>query len=157
VIEFLRAYFDGDGGGGEYNNRAIVSATSTSWRLLQEVQLLLLNLGIVSTRYPAYEGKSAATLQVRAEFAQRYMDVVGFITAKKQMLAFETNANSVTSPDKLPGLREALLQARERHVHGFGSWRFEPLDIPLDKEEYTTKEIAELTGRDTSTIRIYVR
>jgi intein/homing endonuclease len=157
VIEFLRAYFDGDGGGGTYDGRSVVTATSTSWRLLQEVQLLLLNLGIVSTRYPAYAGKSAATLHVRAEFAQRFATVVGFVSARKQALTLDYNESAVVSPDKLPGLREALLRARERHVHGFGSWKFEPVDLVLDKHEYTTEEIAALVGRDSSTVRIYIR
>lgn len=157
VVEFLRAYFDGDGGGGTYSNRAVVAVTSISHRLLQEVQLLLLNLGIVSSVYPPYAGKEAMTLQVRGEFTKLFVDEVGFVSSRKRALIFSPNPESVFAVDKLPGLRARLLEVRDRHVRGFGSWRFEPVDVPLQSPEYTVAQVAELVGRDPSCITGYIR
>jgi uracil-DNA glycosylase family 4 len=56
VVEFLRGYTAGDGS----SDRKRIKITSASEKLLKQVQILLLDLGLVSTRYSNYltlEGK----------------------------------------------------------------------------------------------------
>jgi len=159
VAEFLRAYFDGDGCVDDDIEKQVVSATSISRRLLQETQLLLLNMGIVSSLYPPYEGRVTYGLQVRSTFVDRFAEEIGFVSSRKSRILSQRTPSrrAGTVADRVPYVRDALLRARDRYTHGFGAWRFEPIDIPLLKDEYSIDEIAELVDRERSTILIHVR
>jgi intein/homing endonuclease len=159
VANFLRAYFDGDGGVSASNGKLCVAAHSVSEELLQEVQLLLLKIGVVSSLYSPYPTKSTYTLQIRSEFGRKYLDEVGATSPAKAAvgeLEIETRTAGNCS-NTVPFLRDALLVARDRHVHGFGSWRHEPVDAVLSKEEYTVDEVAHLLRRERSSISGYIR
>ena len=105
VIEFLRAYFEGDG---HVSNH--VYASSASRGLLEEVQLLLLNMGMLPLlrRHPV-NGKDGWNLYLRGDAAFRFVREVGFISARKQAaadVAGDKNTNIDTVPFLVDALRE---------------------------------------------------
>src|SRR5690606_25185515 len=111
--------------------------------------------GVVASRYPSYGGKSAGTLQIRGKQAEKFFNRVGFISARKRsalITASPQSDDAVHNYDRIPFLRDALLVARNRHVHGFGSWRFEPVNLELNQQSYTVKEASKLLSRDPSTL-----
>ena len=105
VVEFLRAYFEGDG---HVSNH--VYASSASRGLLEEVQLLLLNMGMLPLlrRHPV-GGKDYWNLYLRGDAAFRFVREVGFISARKQAaadVAGDKNTNIDTVPFLVDTLRE---------------------------------------------------
>ena len=90
VIAFLRSYFEGEGS--VKSNAMIVMSASES--LMQDIQLLLLNLNIISTRFSEDRitpvGKELRTyygLQLGIRDARLFRDTVGFISQHKQKQA----------------------------------------------------------------------
>lgn len=159
VAEFLKAYFEGDGGTVDRENKKPVIVTSKSDRLLQEVQLLLLNMGIVSSRYAATYDDSCSNLQIRSEYVYDYEDQIGFVSEiKRSTLARRTPVRKcATESRKIPYLSDALDEFRARHLKGPGSWSVEKISCDLDKELYSVDDVAEIANRERSTIGIYVR
>jgi len=82
VSEFFKALFEGDGCLPKRKIKQGVFYSSVSARLLEEIQLLLLNMGIVSSRYSGYDG-NIPSLQIRSEYTTEYMQVVGFVSKRK--------------------------------------------------------------------------
>jgi stage V sporulation protein R len=78
VRAFLRALYDCDG----YADRQGVILSSSSDELSQQVQLLLLNYGILSRRRPHKDG--CWHVHVAGHSAARFADVVGFGLSRKQ-------------------------------------------------------------------------
>ncbi len=111
VIEFLRAYFEGDA-----HVSTHVCASSASRELLSDVQLLLLNMGMLPLlrRHPI-AGKNYWNLYLRGEAAFVFVREVGFISARKQA-ASDVAGDKNTNIDTLPFLVDVL---RERaHTNG---------------------------------------
>ncbi|HZP82024.1 MAG TPA: LAGLIDADG family homing endonuclease, partial [Chthonomonadaceae bacterium] len=108
VIEFLRAYFEGDG-----HISTHVYAASASKALLSEVQLLLLNLGMVAALRPhPVNGKTYWSLHLRGEQAWLFVQEVGFVSARKRQAAqFAGDKN--TNVDTVPFLAEVLRVATQ--------------------------------------------
>jgi ribonucleoside-diphosphate reductase alpha chain len=103
VIEFLRAYFEGDG-----HISTHVYAASASKALLSEVQLLLLNLGMVPALRPhPVNGKTYWNLYLWGEQAWQFVREVGFVSAcKRQAAQFAGDKN--TNVDSVPFLADVL-------------------------------------------------
>ncbi len=77
VSAFLRAYFDGDG----YAGRQGVILSTSSSALAQQVQLLLLQFGILSRRRRSH---GAWHLHITGLSAQRFAETIGFNLSRKQ-------------------------------------------------------------------------
>lgn len=158
VCEFLRAYFEGDGGVTDLRAKQTVFAVSTSMDLLKEVQLLLLNLGVVSSRYPPYPTRHVGVLHIRSEFIDKYADDVGFIsTRKSSVLTRRTPVGGTSVSRKAPYVKEALDAFRRRHFPNRSSWVFEPVSAVVTKDELTAFEVADLLGRDVTTVYFHVK
>jgi stage V sporulation protein R len=78
VSAFLRAYFDCDG----YAGRQGVILSTSSDTLAEQVQLLLLNYGIVSRRRSHKDG--CGHVHVTGQSAERFADAIGFGLERKQ-------------------------------------------------------------------------
>jgi stage V sporulation protein R len=78
VSSFLRAYFDCDG----YAGRAGVILSTSSARMSEQVQLLLLNFGILSRRRPHEDG--CWHVQVMGKSAAVFAEKIGFGLERKQ-------------------------------------------------------------------------
>ena len=159
VAAFLQAYFDGDGGYSTSSDRACASAHSVSHRLLQEVQLLLLNMGIVSSLYEPVEMKSTYTLQIRSVYAAMFAEKVGFFCKRK--ISKTEEAINQRRPGNLsltvPYLNDVLRALKKRTTTGACSWKLEPVTCTLSQEEYTTAELGRAIGRDFSSVCNYIK
>ncbi len=111
VRAFLRGLYDTDGSI-ERNN--VVSLTLTSERLIREVQIALLNLGIVSTKnvkHGRYRGRPHIShrLVIAGAEVERFFDLVGFAVQRKCSLALPSVRNS--NVDLIPFVGPQLVAA----------------------------------------------
>lgn len=152
VSEFLRAYFEGDGSVEDVEEKQMVSCGSVSGTLLKEVQLLLLNMGVVSSRYDDQ-------LQIRSEFVDIFEQLIGFVSDRKRtVLDARTPTASTHLAERVPYLKENLDAFRERHFDGRSSWTFEPVrGVKLLQATYTVAEAAQLLGVNPSTVHYHAR
>jgi stage V sporulation protein R len=118
VRAFLGAYFDCDGHAG----RQGVILSSKSARMIQEVQLLLLNFGILSRRRA--QPKGMWHLHVSGRSAARFAEVVGFGLARKS----------------------AALAA---HVAAHRSWKRESWDDEIVRIEHGRGAVCDISVEET--------
>lgn len=93
MIHFLRGYFDGDGCVGK--TRLRVSLASSSETMLDQIRMILLNLGILSSKYYSRIPKSDLVrvesdvwqLQCNPGFSKVFLELVGFGIDRKQKIA----------------------------------------------------------------------
>jgi intein/homing endonuclease len=82
VTEFLRAFYEGDGS----ISKSFISAASKSYTLIHQLQVLLLNFGIVSRieprDIPAY-GRHYRLLLIGRDSRVRFAEHIGFVTERK--------------------------------------------------------------------------
>ena len=107
VCAFLRGLFETDGcaeGGGRH-----ITLSSASFRLAHEVQILLLNLGIVSNvsrKWVASTGKHYAVLSIKGVRSRRAFAVlVGFDSEKKRLpmlAALESAQDGKSDTESIP-------------------------------------------------------
>ena len=99
VIQFIRAYMDAEGSVCENG----LEVSSASERLLRELQVVLLRLGVVSSRNPKKVAGNPHTywrLSITGDNLRRYREVVGMVSSRKTAmldLLCERNANSNTN------------------------------------------------------------
>jgi intein/homing endonuclease len=128
VVEFLRGFFEGEGHAIEGSG---VEVSSASERLLREVHLLLLRLGVVSVLKPKkVKGRDHTywRLTIFGEDARLFAQRVGFVTRRKQD-ALNLVLEKVNNPnlDVVPHAREMVESLRTeiyarcgRHEHKGG-------------------------------------
>jgi intein/homing endonuclease len=93
MIHFLRGYFDGDGCIGK--TRLRVSLASASETMLDQIRMILLNLGILSSKHHSHIPPSDLVsvksdvwqLQCNPKFSREFLKVVGFGIDRKQKIA----------------------------------------------------------------------
>jgi phosphate starvation-inducible protein PhoH and related proteins len=104
VAAFVRGLFDTDGTASRRDGYP--SLCSASDRLIAEVQIVLLNFGILAARRQRHivyrgEDKTYHELEMRGAEAQRFYDEIGFGLARKQALRTRVRASN-TNVDVLP-------------------------------------------------------
>jgi len=116
VINFLRAYFEGDG---TVKNNAVV-VMSASKKLMTDIQQLLFNLGMVSVLFSEEHttpvGREVRTyygLRLRVRDAAVFARTVGFVSANKQTKALAVS--DCRSFDGIYGLDALLRRLREKY------------------------------------------
>ena len=102
VTEFLRAYFEGDGS----ISKSFISAASKSYTLIQQLQTLLLNLGIVAylehRDVPNY-GRHYKLRIIGRESRENFATHIGFVSSRKRSRLVELLQKDVThEPILLP-------------------------------------------------------
>lgn len=115
---FLRAAFEGDGTIWTKSNSCCISYSSMSLKLLKDMQLMLLNFGILAAlrlrpdkRYP---GREYFTLDVVGhDFRKKFMENIGFLTVNKNSKWF-CEQHYTRSSFKVPYQYERLLLVREK-------------------------------------------
>jgi hypothetical protein len=121
VRAFLRAFFDGEGS----VLHGVLEVSSASERLLQEIQVLLLRFGVVSTRAPKKVQGYDHTywrLTICGDDARRFHSEIGFLTPRKQealqeLFRTSANANLDVVPEcqgPVERLRDAITQKCSR-------------------------------------------
>lgn len=99
VVQFIRAYMDAEGSVCENG----LEVSSASERLLRELQVVLLRLGVVSSRNPKKVAGNPHTywrLTVTGDNLRRYRKAVGMVSSRKQSMLdvlCERDANSNTN------------------------------------------------------------
>ena len=158
VSEFIKAYFEGDGGVSDVDEKQCIAACSASGRLLQEIQLLLLNMGIVSSRY-APGAKPTFVLQIRSDNVDYFAQEIGFVSSTKSYLLEQRTPTKPAScaASHIPYLKERLEEFRDRHFENRSSWQFEAVDVELTQDQYTVDEIAALVDRERSTVVLHIQ
>jgi len=104
VIAFLRGLFDGDGHG--HSKRGGVVYTSASKKLVGQLQILLLNFGIVGRIYETHAPLGDGfRLDIEGDDAQRFYDKIGFGLARKQRAKVNLlNKRRIYKDDAIPNL-----------------------------------------------------
>jgi DNA polymerase-1 len=110
VTEFLRAFFEGDGS----ISKSFISAASKSYILIQQLQTLLLNLGIVCylehRDVPNY-GRHYKLRIIGRDSRLLFAEHIGFISRRKSERLQDLIVRRVTNePVTLPLQRERLLR-----------------------------------------------
>ena len=102
VVAYLRGLFDTDGSA---ESRGNINITSASGTLIEDMQTMLLNIGIVARSYnrkKKYNGKNQFYLSIYGDFVEQFRREIGF-TVKRKSVALEkvcarqrnTNINSI--------------------------------------------------------------
>jgi len=119
VAAFLRAYFEGDGAV-ERSGRSLqlISACSSSRKLLQQLQVLLLRFGIVCWVRPDRPG--TYKLNIRGpENVTRFAQTIGFVSRHKQTALQSIQAGltgkSLSKSDHVPFLSPFVRRLARRH------------------------------------------
>ena len=120
IIEFIRGYADGDGCA---DNRSI-KFTSTSKKMLQELQILLLNFGILSSltefdprgKYEHYIKSKHIRydLNISSKFLSKFTKEIGFRIKRKQEKALKLKGKYLFYPNIKPLLKEALKKTSKK-------------------------------------------
>lgn len=121
ICEFIKAYFEGDGG---VEDRS-VACCSRSLGLIQDLQTLLLSLGIVSfirhSNKHATNGRStkktpAYILTIYSENMAKFAKLIGFVsTTKKKKLSKRVNRMARYNPNKdiIPFIQSELFAVKQ--------------------------------------------
>jgi predicted Ser/Thr protein kinase len=108
---FLRAYFDGDGTATTY-----IACTTASEKLAEQLQIILLNYGIISKRQPVFNEKYQRyyyTVQIDSENVAIFNREIGFGIAYKREAAERLAAEARTAHrDVLPNMQRQWLDLR---------------------------------------------
>lgn len=121
LIEFLRTFFECDG---TVDRKHGVSITLASKSMIEQIQYLLLRLGIMSQLHPCIKYASNTANKTRRMYwrltlygdnARRYYGQIGFISQSKNDLLKETvSVTSNTNLDIIPGLKDTLTYVRQK-------------------------------------------
>lgn len=111
VVGFLRGYFDGEAS----MSGDSLEVASASKQLLQEVQQLLLRLGIIASRRPkVVKGKTYWRITITGQDVCLFQDSVGLLRPDKQAaLAKLASKTRNTNLDIIPHTREVIGTLRE--------------------------------------------
>lgn len=123
VRSFLRAYFEGDGGG---EKERLITCTSASEKLIDQIQQLLLRFGIISLKR---EKRNRATngariyriyyrLVISRDSVTNFLEEIGFVTERKMQSVKDIERRS----DPIPFITEAAAQVREAHMTTKNGW-----------------------------------
>jgi len=125
VVAYLRGLFDTDGSA---EKRGSISFSSSSRSLTEDVQMMLLNLGIVSRSYERrkkYNGKHQSYLMIYGDFVEKFRDEIGFTIMRKQKALLtvcerqrNTNINFIPHQSKaIQTVWNETVAATEEHLN----------------------------------------
>jgi len=120
IKAFLSAYFEGDGSV-KYNQIVVTSASSL---LMQDIQLLLLSMNIVSTRFTeeritpvGKEVRSYYGLRLGIRDSRLFYEHIGFVSTRKQARAASLSQTS-SGRDCIYGLEKLLTELKKTYKRG---------------------------------------
>ena len=146
VRAFLRGLFDTDGT--VERRGGYPSLCSASKRLIDEVQVVLLNFGILAakrTRRIEYRGRTKPyyELEMRGAAAERFYDDIGFGLARKQALRKPMRRN--TNLDLIPHLATLIDAAARAKVLSHASHQ-SIYDYRIDRRRPSYAKLREILG-----------
>ncbi len=141
---FLKALFEGDGSVNEGKNTVYVTYHSKSLKLLKQLQIVLINFGVISKLHRDTNGYR---LLISGYYnVKKFAEEVGFLTKKReklQKLLSKYRGAALSKSDKIPYLQEYL---RNKYCYRFNEFfqrhnlnRYES----LEKHKEFLKEVLE--------------
>jgi intein/homing endonuclease len=115
VVGYLQGLFDGDGCA---KNNGTVTLSSSSLELIKQVQMLLLNIGIVSGIYIKREKNISYSLELGSD-SKLFYDYIGFRLSRKQT---RNNLLPVTLSDSIPHQRKRFASLHNKLGWGEKQW-----------------------------------
>jgi len=107
VIAFLRGLFDGDGHG--HNKHGYVIYASASQKLITQLQVLLLNFGIVGRIYKTHSPLGDGfQLDIEGVDARRFYDEIGFGLPRKQAAKQALAETQIFKDDAVPHMGDIV-------------------------------------------------
>ncbi len=127
VVEFLRAYFEGDGSAGQQ-----ISCHSISKKLIDQIHVLLNSFGIVARKtakdYDSYkepftgvirqleEKKTMYKLVISGQYVDRFAKEIGFVSNRKQEAVWtQPRGGHFGLPNIIPYVRQRIKLNSPRH------------------------------------------
>lgn len=141
-IAFLRGYFDTDGTVERYKGGA--SCCSVSKKLLKEIQILLLNFGIVSRlrkkKTTSKFGK-AYLLDILSEDAYKFKELIGFGLKRKQIIMDDYFDTKILNPNKdtIPYIKDLCWYIKQNY-RKLNAKRYNDPSIPKLNFKRTNKK-----------------
>ena len=117
VVCFLRGLFEADGG---VERDSFVSYCTKSIKLAKQVQMLLLNMGIVSsrrTKHVNYKGSKRPfeVIEITSENVDSYYNIIGFLSSRKnKSLLLAQGKKRNQNLDTVPNLEELFRKMWDR-------------------------------------------
>jgi hypothetical protein len=153
-IAFLQGYFDTDGTVDV--NSGGVSCCSVSKKLVSEVQIMLLNFGVIS-RIRKKKTKSkfgkAYILDIFSEDAYKFKELIGFRLDRKQSLLenYFLNKSINVNKDTIPYVKELCWKIRQEFLNSNCKKYNDPIGklLPFkksNKEEITYSELSKFVS-----------
>lgn len=107
IIAFLQGLFDGDGHG--HKKRGSVMYASSSRKLIMQLQILLLNFGIVGRIYETHSDLgNGFRLDIEGVDARRFYDEIGFRLPKKQVAQQALAKTQIFKDDAIPHMGDIV-------------------------------------------------
>lgn len=117
VKAFLSGLFDTDGTGA-VKSKAIIQYCTTSEVLAQQVHVLLLKFGIISSlRYKDNDYRGAWLIDIRGEEARKFYDDIGFRLERKQVTREYLREKPNTNVDMIPYLPQLKSYKYSKQYH----------------------------------------
>ena len=138
---FLKGLFDTDG---SFDGRCIV-LTSTSYNLIKEVQLMLLNMNMVSRIKvtPSKDNRRESyRLILNNVDMRRFVDVIGFDLDRKLQKAndYLESKNSNTNIDTIPFIKDICLKFDVLYREVNGNNKYDPRVLSLHTNKWNASE-----------------
>lgn len=138
VAAFIRGLFDTDGG----LSNSYIQYSTASKKLSEEIQVILLNFGIVSTRTKSYNKKfktHSYRINIYGKNMDLYLNEIGFSCSRKQKKLIELcNVKRNPNKDIIPHQKELV----KRFFNSYKKYDNKPLyHAPNGKPRYLSDEL----------------
>ncbi len=150
VAEFIKAYYEGDGGmcvkpDGNYS----ISASTVSIKLAQQLQLVLQNAGIESSIYEPTEASNIYKIVIRGS-ADKFSTFAGFVsTTKVDLLAQLLQDKKQEELANIPYLPEIISDLKRQFPQS--AWSRETFDPKLEFRPYSVSEASKILRHTDNT------
>lgn len=147
VGEFIKGYFEGDGGISFKTQGGHCAATSKSPALLRDIHLLLLRLGVVASYYRPKSAAGTHALVVRCrDNLLAFQKCAGFVSGTKRAALGRLIDMSRGQDESVPFVHDRLREFREKWSIGNNNWQWERLPFSARQDEYSIKDAASVLG-----------
>ena len=146
IIEFLKGYYEGDGTVCiKPNGTGTVSVSSKSAEMLQQIQLILQNIGIESTFYGETKASPISKLTIRKTLSL-FEQTIGFISKRKQ-LALKSIIPDHPDHVKIPYVKQVVMDLKKKHPIPRWTYRKFTPELILSHATYNATSAARALGR----------
>jgi DNA mismatch repair protein MutS len=115
IVAFLQGLFDADGTAGKKYGK--VSLSTTSRKLATQIQIILLNFGIISSlKVRKTQKKPCFEVRITGIDSIKFYEYINFRLKRKKERSNLTSDLRMTNIDSIPYLNETLLEIKSRYL-----------------------------------------